>query len=45
MGKTTIALCLGNQLLGDQRKQAFLELNASDERNVTDIRERVKTFA
>ncbi|CAL5994654.1 Replication_factor C [Hexamita inflata] len=45
MGKTTIAHCLGRQMLADQFKQAFIELNASDERNISDIRERVRTFA
>ncbi|EFO62923.1 Replication factor C, subunit 4 [Giardia lamblia P15] len=45
LGKTTIALCLANQMLGAHRSVAFLELNASDERNVSDIRAKVKTFA
>ncbi|TNJ30619.1 Replication factor C, subunit 4 [Giardia muris] len=45
LGKTTIALCLGNQMLGEHRAEAFLELNASDERTLSDIREKVRTFA
>lgn len=32
-------------MLGEHYKRAFIELNASDERNITDIREKVKTFA
>ncbi len=32
IGKTTSVLCLARQLLGDDYKEAVLELNASDER-------------
>ena len=32
IGKTTSVLCLARQLLGDNYKEAVLELNASDER-------------
>ena len=45
MGKTTISYCLGHQLLQDKFKVAFIELNASEERNISDIRTRVKDFA
>lgn len=32
IGKTTSVLCLARQMLGDNYKEAVLELNASDER-------------
>jgi len=32
IGKTTSVLCLARQLLGENYKEAVLELNASDER-------------
>lgn len=35
IGKTTSVLCLARQLLGDNYKEAVLELNASDERGDT----------
>jgi DNA polymerase III delta prime subunit len=35
IGKTTSVLCLARQLLGDNYKEAVLELNASDERGQT----------
>jgi len=44
-GKTTTILCLISQLLGDAAKNATLELNASDERGIDVIRERIKLFA
>ncbi|KAH0577574.1 Replication factor C [Spironucleus salmonicida] len=44
-GKTTIAHCLGRAMLKNQFKEAFLELNASDQRNVSDVRDRVRGFA
>src|SRR4026209_1575724 len=45
VGKTTTALCLSRQLLGEDWKRDTLELNASDERGIKMVRERVKEFA
>lgn len=44
-GKTTCALALANDLYGDNMKQNFLELNASDERGIDTVRVKVKDFA
>jgi len=44
-GKTTTALCIAHELYGDRIKGRFLELNASDERGIDVIREKVKEFA
>lgn len=45
VGKTTLALVIARKLFGDCWNQNFLELNASDERGIDTIRERVKDFA
>lgn len=45
VGKTTLALCLAREVLGDYWKDYTLELNASDERGINMVRERVKMFA
>src|SRR5215204_4399290 len=45
VGKTTTGLCLSRQLLGEDWKRDTLELNASDERGIKMVRERVKEFA
>lgn len=45
IGKTTSILCLARQLLGDVYKEAVLELNASDERGIDVVRNRIKGFA
>ncbi|MEW6042964.1 MAG: replication factor C small subunit [Thermoproteota archaeon] len=45
VGKTTLALCLARQILGDSWKEYTLELNASDERGINMVRERVKKFS
>ena len=45
VGKTTTALCLSRQLLGEDWRRDTLELNASDERGIKMVRERVKEFA
>ncbi|AEE93406.1 replication factor C small subunit [Acidianus hospitalis] len=44
-GKTTAALALVHDLYGDSYEQFFLELNASDERGIDVIRNKVKEFA
>ncbi|CAG8463159.1 280_t:CDS:2 [Funneliformis caledonium] len=45
-GKTSSIVCLANELYGKElAKKAILELNASDERSVNIIREKVKAFA
>ena len=48
IGKTTSILCLARQLLGSNPKllkEAVLELNASDERGIDVVRNRIKGFA
>jgi replication factor C small subunit len=45
VGKTTLALCLSKQILGDAWREYTLELNASDERGINMVRERVKKFS
>ena len=45
VGKTTTALCLAKELLGESWQSDTLELNASDERGIKMVRERVKEFA
>ncbi|GAA5835162.1 hypothetical protein JCM5353_003573 [Sporobolomyces roseus] len=45
IGKTTSILALARELLGDHYKEGVLELNASDERGINVVRERIKTFA
>ncbi|MDE1769690.1 MAG: replication factor C small subunit [Thaumarchaeota archaeon] len=45
VGKTTTALCLAREILGDSWREYTLELNASDERGINMVRERVKKFA
>jgi replication factor C small subunit len=45
VGKTTTALCLAKELLGEYWRRDTLELNASDERGIKMVRERVKEFA
>jgi replication factor C small subunit len=45
VGKTTTALCIAMELLGEQWRKNTLELNASDERGIKMVRERVKEFA
>jgi replication factor C small subunit len=44
-GKTTVALCIARSILKDYWRDYTLELNASDERGINTVRERVKTFA
>ncbi|MFP3174458.1 MAG: AAA family ATPase, partial [Vulcanisaeta sp.] len=44
-GKTTMALAIAHELYGDSWRENVLELNASDERGIAMIREKVKEFA
>ncbi len=44
-GKTTAALALARDLYGRNWRNSVLELNASDERGIQTIRERVKEYA
>src|SRR6478672_7200732 len=45
VGETTAALCIARELLGEEWRKNTLELNASDERGIKMVRERVKEFA
>jgi replication factor C small subunit len=44
-GKSTMALIVVKQLYGAQWRDNYLELNASDERGINIVREKVKNFA
>jgi replication factor C subunit 2/4 len=45
VGKTTTILCLARILLGEHFKNAVLELNASNERGIDVVRNKIKSFA
>ncbi|UCD96610.1 MAG: replication factor C small subunit [Candidatus Bathyarchaeota archaeon] len=44
-GKTTAALCMAHDLYGAAYREHLMELNASDERGINVVREKVKAFA
>ncbi len=45
VGKTTLSLVISRQLFGENYRQNILELNASDERGIDIVRNKVKDFA
>ena len=45
IGKTTCSVAVARELYGEGWEEHFLELNASDERGIDVIRDRVKSFA
>ncbi|MFW6230652.1 MAG: replication factor C small subunit [Nanoarchaeota archaeon] len=45
VGKTTLSLIIAKELFGENWRENFLELNASDERGIDIIRNNVKDFA
>jgi len=45
VGKTSLSLVIAKKLFGESWRQNFLELNASDERGIDIIRNKVKDFA
>ena len=44
-GKTTSAVSIAKTIYGDEWRENFLELNASDERGIDVVRDRIKNFA
>ena len=45
VGKTTCAVAIAREIYGDDWRSNFLELNASDERGIDVVRDRIKSFA
>lgn len=45
VGKTTASVAAARELYGDDWEDHFLELNASDERGIDVVRDRIKSFA
>lgn len=44
-GKTTSAISVAKEIYGDDWRENFLELNASDQRGIDVVRDRIKSFA
>ncbi len=44
-GKTTMALAIAHELYGPNWRSFTLELNASDERGIDTVRDRIKDFS
>jgi replication factor C small subunit len=44
-GKTTAAYCLAYELFGDAWQSFFIEINASDERGINTIRDKIKVLS
>lgn len=44
-GKTTVALCVAREIMGQNWKDYTLELNASNERGIDTVRVRIKNFS
>lgn len=44
-GKTTAAIALARDLYGEEWRESFLELNASDERGIETVRTTIKNYA
>lgn len=45
VGKTTTILCLARILLGENYRDGVLELNASNDRGIDVVRNKIKLFA
>lgn len=44
-GKTTVSLCVAREIMGGAWRDYTLELNASNERGIDTVRQRIKNFA
>ena len=44
-GKTTVAMCIAREIFGDSWEKQFVELNASDERGIDVVRNKIKRLA
>lgn len=44
-GKTTVALCVAREIMGESWRDYTLELNASNERGIDTVRVRIKNFS
>jgi replication factor C small subunit len=44
-GKTTSSIAIAREIYGDDWQENFLELNASDQRGIDVVRDRIKSFA
>ncbi|MFC6961162.1 replication factor C small subunit [Halocatena marina] len=45
VGKTATSVSIAKEIYGDEWRENFLELNASDERGIDVVRDRIKSFA